>query len=251
MTGSPGIAGPLLSIVVLAGVIAPAEYTLAAPQSDCVILLHGMARTAGSMNKMQRSLENRGYYVANVGYPSRQHEIEVLAPMAVEDGLERCRQQPDRDAVHFVTHSLGGILVRYYLTQNDIPKLGRVVMLGPPNQGSSAADTMLGVPGFGWITGPAALQLGKGPESIPLQLGAPNYEVGVIAGNRTIDPITSAVLANPDDGKVTVEDTRLDSMSDFRVVRSSHAFIMKKKEVIDLVSTFLESGNFGPVTSAE
>jgi pimeloyl-ACP methyl ester carboxylesterase len=223
----------------------------ASPGSACVILLHGMARTASSMRKMQRSLEKSGYFVANVAYPSRQHRIEILAPMAVEDGLSRCRDSTDVDTVHFVTHSLGGILVRYYLASGDIPNLGRVVMLGPPNQGTHAADAMQRMPGFGWLLGPAAFQLGKGPESIPLQLGATEFELGVIAGSRSIDPITSAVLANPDDGKVTVEDTRLDGMRDFRVVRSSHAFIMKKKEVIDLVSVFLESGNFGPVTSAE
>jgi pimeloyl-ACP methyl ester carboxylesterase len=238
-------------IAVSAGVIMPVADTVASPQNECVILLHGMARTAGSMNKIQRSLEKSGYYVANVGYPSRHHEIEVLAPMAIEDGLERCRQQREYDAVHFVTHSLGGILVRYYLADTKIANLGRVVMLGPPNQGSHAADAMQKVPGFGWINGPAALQLGKGPRSIPLQLGAPAFELGVIAGNRTIDPFTSAVLDHPNDGRVTVEDTRLEGMRDFRLVRSSHAFIMQKQEVINLVSAFLRHGSFGPVTIAE
>lgn len=196
------------------------------------------------MEKMQEALEDSGYAVANIDYPSRDHRIEVLAPMAVGDGLSECRNQIDYEAVHFVTHSLGGILVRYYLDGNEIEHMGRVVMLGPPNQGSNAADAMRAVPGFGWINGPAAFQLGKGPDSVPLQLGRPDFEVGVIAGNRTIDPITSQVLENPDDGKVTVEDTKLEGMTDFRLVAASHTYIMQKDDVIELVKRFLATGNF-------
>ena len=210
----------------------------------CVVLLHGMARTSGSMKKMQRYLEDREFVVANVDYPSRDHQIAELAKIAVEDGLRQCRANEGLDAIHFVTHSLGGILVRYYSAHHDIAQLGRVVMLAPPNQGSHAADAMRGVPGFGWINGPAAMQLGKGPDSVPLSLGKPGFEFAVIAGNRTIDPITSAVLENPDDGRVTVEDTKLEGMSDFRVVDASHAYIMKKKDVMALVYTFLAYGTF-------
>jgi triacylglycerol lipase len=219
--------------------------------SDCVILLHGMARTAGSMNKMQQSLENLGYAVANIDYPSRDHEIEVLASLAVEHGLNECRNKGDFNAVHFVTHSLGGILVRYYLSKHEIGNLGRVVMLGPPNQGSHAADVMQDLPGFDWLNGPAGSQLGKGPDSIPLQLGAANFDLGVIAGDRSIDPITSAVLENPDDGRVSVEDTKLEGMLDFRVVGTSHAFIMVNAEVIGLVKSFLEHGSFDPQSEAD
>jgi len=219
--------------------------------SDCVILLHGMARTAGSMNKMEQSLEDRGYAVANIDYPSRDHKIEILAPLAVELGLHECRSMGDFKALHFVTHSLGGILVRYYLSEHEVGNLGRVVMLGPPNQGSHAADVMQDLPGFDWLNGPAGSQLGKGPDSIPLQLGPANFDLGVIAGDRSIDPITSAVLDNPDDGRVSVEDTKLEGMLDFRVVGTSHAFIMANTEVIGLVASFLDHGSFDPQSETD
>jgi hypothetical protein len=241
-----------LLVIMISSAMIPAVDARAADNAGaCVILLHGMARSADSMNKMQRSLENSGYFVANIEYPSRHHEIEVLAPMAMEDGLNECREKADFNAVHFVTHSLGGILVRYYLASNDIHNLGRVVMLGPPNQGSHAADAMQGVPGFDWLNGPAGSQLGKGPESIPLQLGAADFDLGVIAGDRTIDPITSAVLENPDDGRVSVEDTKLEGMLDFRQVGVSHAFLMKSNEVIALVTSFLDHGSFDPAATIE
>ncbi len=117
-------------------------------------------------------------------------------------------------------------------------------MLGPPNQGSLAADEMVDVPGFDWINGPAGKQLGKGEESVPLRLGPADFELGVIAGNRTIDPITSSVLPNPDDGRVSVEDTKLDGMTDFVVVDHSHAFMMRMQRPIDLTIAFLNDGKF-------
>ncbi len=218
----------------------------AAQAAECVVLLHGLARTSTSMNKMQRELEAAGFLTANIDYPSRDYTVEKLADMAVMDGLEACRANDDVEKIHFVTHSLGGILVRQYLSTNKIAELGRVVMMGPPNQGSAAVDELIDVPGFDWLNGPAGRQLGKGDDSVPLQLGPADFELGVIAGNRTIDPVTSAVLENPDDGRVSVDDTRLDGMADFVVVEHSHAFMMRMRQPIELTIEFLRSGQFSP-----
>lgn len=193
---------------------------------------------------MQDALTEQGFETINVDYPSRDHVIEELAPIAVDSGLAGCRAIDGVERIHFVTHSLGGILVRQYLAENSIAELGRVVMLAPPNQGSVAADKLSHVPGFDWMNGPAGRQLGKGDESVPLQLGPADFELGVIAGNRSIDPITSAVLPDPEDGRVTVDDTRLDGMADFIVIDHSHAFIMRMRKTIDLTVNFLRTGRF-------
>lgn len=226
----------LVAAFLLAGGLAQA--------GECVVLLHGLARTSQSMNKMQRELEKAGYLTANIDYPSREHTVEELAEIAVPQGLRACRAQAGVDRIDFVTHSLGGILVRQYLDQHDIPELGRVVMLGPPNQGSAAVDKLGDLPGFDWMNGPAGRQLGKGEASVPLKLGPANFELGVIAGDRTIDPVTSAVLENPDDGRVSVEDTRLEGMKDFIVVDHSHAFMMRMQNTIELTIAFLKNGSF-------
>lgn len=217
-----------------------------ASAADCVILLHGLARTATSMNKMQRALVEEGFETANVAYPSRRYTIEELAEMAISDGLKACRSNGSTGRVHFVTHSLGGILLRQYLSTREIDELGRVVMLAPPNQGSVAADKLGKIPGYGWLNGPAGRQLGKGEDSVPLKLGPADFELGVIAGSRSIDPITSAVLENPDDGKVSVADTKLEGMDDFIVVKHSHAFMMRMRRPIELTIRFLNSGSFEP-----
>jgi pimeloyl-ACP methyl ester carboxylesterase len=216
----------------------------AASAAECVVLLHGLARSAMSMNPMQRALLEEGFETANIDYPSRAYSVEELAEIAIPEGLEACRSFDGIETIHFVAHSLGGILLRQYLSQNDIAELGRVVMLGPPNQGSVAVDKLRDWPGFDWLNGPAGLQLGKGEESVPLKLGPATFELGVIAGNRTIDPITSAVLENPDDGRVSVADTRLDGMTDFVEVEHSHAFMMRMQEPIQLTVRFLRNGTF-------
>jgi pimeloyl-ACP methyl ester carboxylesterase len=211
---------------------------------DCVVLLHGLARTANSMETMQQALDDAGFVTANIDYPSREYTVEELAEMVIPRGIAACSASPDIERVHFVTHSLGGILLRQYLGEHEIANLGRVVMLAPPNQGSLAADELQNVPGFDWLNGPAGRQLGKGDDSVPLALGPADFEVGIIAGNRTIDPLTSAVLDNPDDGRVSVDDTRLDGMTDFVVVEHSHAFIMRMQEPIELTIRFLNTGSF-------
>ena len=212
---------------------------------ECVVLLHGLARTSSSMSIMQQALVDADFLVANIDYPSLDHSIEELATIAIESGIERCRALDGVEKIHFVTHSLGGILVRQYLSANTIDDLGRVVMLGPPNQGSRAVDELVDVPGFDWINGPAGRQLGKGGESVPLKLGPADFELGIIAGTRSIDPITSAVLDDPDDGRVSVADTRLAGMDDFMVVEHSHAFMMRMQRPIDLTIEFLRNGSFG------
>ncbi|MDH5241071.1 MAG: alpha/beta fold hydrolase [Gammaproteobacteria bacterium] len=219
-----------------------------AAAGDCVVLLHGLARTASSMSKMEEALQDDGYATANVDYPSRDHEIAELADIAVGQGLASCRAKDGIEKIHFVTHSLGGILLRQYLSTSSIAELGRVVMLGPPNQGSRASDEMQGVPGFDWLNGPAGYQLGKGENSVPLALGPVKFELGVIAGDRSIDPITSAILDNPDDGRVSVEDTKVEGMDDFVVVEHSHAFMMRMRRPIELTKAFLRTGSFSGVS---
>jgi len=211
---------------------------------ECVILLHGMARSSASMETMAEAIDVAGFTAINIDYPSRDYPIEELAPMAIGDGLARCAAVGATEKTHFVAHSLGGILVRKYLKDNEIANMGRVVMLGPPNQGSKAVDELGDLPGVDWLNGPAGRQLGKGPQSVPLQLGAADFELGIIAGNRSIDPITSAVLDDPDDGKVSVEDTKLEGMDDFIVVEHSHAFMMRMQEPIELTIQFLKFGHF-------
>lgn len=213
----------------------------AAQAADCVVLLHGLARSASSMKQLANSLEDKGYLTANLGYPSRSHNIAALVPLAIDPAVAHCRAE-QADSIHFVTHSLGGILVRAYLRQQKPVELGRVVMLGPPNQGSEVVDALGRVPAVRWLNGPAGLELGT--EGFPATLGPADFEVGIIAGTRSINLILSTYLPNPDDGKVSVASARLEGMSDFLTVPVSHPFLMRNRRVIAQTIEFLDSGSF-------
>jgi pimeloyl-ACP methyl ester carboxylesterase len=208
---------------------------------ECVVLLHGLWRSEDSMNRMEASLAEAGYRVRNIEYDSTEKPIEALAGEAVTAGLEACGEV---ETVHFVTHSMGGILVRHYLQERDIDHLGRVVMLGPPNQGSEVIDRYADWPGFEWFSGPAGLQLGTGEASLPRALGPAHFDVGVIAGTRTINPILSQALPGKDDGKVSVDGTRLEGMNDHVEMPVTHVFMMRNKEVIGQVLHYLANGHF-------
>ncbi len=218
------------------------------PVGECVVLLHGLARTASSMKKLAKRLESEGYVAINQGYPSRAETIEALAIATLRRGIDQC---PEGQTLNIVTHSLGGILVRHYLRDHSIPTLGRVVMLGPPNQGSQVVDRLKGVPGFGLLNGLAGRQLGTDQTSVPRQLGEADFEVGIVAGSRTINPILSLMLPNPDDGKVSVENTKLAGMTDHIVLPVSHPFLMKNQKAMDQVIHFLRHGRFNHPDESE
>ncbi len=207
----------------------------------CVILLHGLARTDNSMNELERKLGDAGYTVINVHYPSRRHPIAELAQIAIPPAVADCGSGSE---VNFVTHSLGGILVRQYLLDNNIDMLRHVVMLGPPNQGSEVIDKLGGIPGFNLINGEAGTELGSDAESVPNTLGPATFDVGIIAGTRSFNPLLSALIPGDDDGKVSIKSTRLEGMNDHIEMPATHSFMMNNNRVIAQVIYYLQHGMF-------
>lgn len=209
--------------------------------TDCAILLHGLGRSQSAMSDLAVALERAGYTTVNKTYPSTKYRIEKLADDAIAHALGAC---PKKSKINFVSHSLGGILIREYLSKNNIDNLGRVVMLAPPNKGSEIADKLSLLPQFKKINIPAALQLGTSRFSVPNRLGPAHFSLGIIAGTRSINPILSQVLPNPDDGKVSVESTKLAGMDDHIALPVTHTFMMRNKTVIAQVLFFLKKGRF-------
>jgi triacylglycerol esterase/lipase EstA (alpha/beta hydrolase family) len=210
---------------------------------DGVVLLHGISRTARSFRRMQAAIEAEGYATLNLGYASRSKALQALAE-DIHPAVERFAESTE-GSVHFVCHSMGGLLARIYLARYRPKRLGRVVMLGTPNGGSEIADRLKNLGAYRVFFGPAGQQLGTQRDAdIDALLARIDYPVGVIAGNRSIYPITSAFLPKPHDGRVSVENTRLDGMADHIVIGASHPWLLRNAEAIEQAIAFLKRGQF-------
>jgi triacylglycerol lipase len=232
----------LLRLLILA--ITAAGAAAAEPAQECVVLLHGVGLSGWVMNRVEGALEDEGYRVINVSYPSRKMPIEQIASEFLPAELKRA-DVASAPKLHFVTHSMGSLVVRLYLRDNQPANLGRVVMLGPPNHGSVAADRAADNSFMRYITGVNVEKLGTRAGGIAATLPPPNFEVGVIAGSTTINPIFLNVLkGQPHDGAVTVKSARLEGMKDFIAMPHSHTVMLWRRPVIDQVIAFLKNGKF-------
>lgn len=216
---------------------------MTAGTKEGVILLHGLARTRRSMRPLAAYLERRGYGVVNVGYPSLREPIEILARSAIPPAVAALRRE-GVSCIHFVTHSMGGILFRAFLAVESLPELGRVVMLSPPNQGSELVDSLCRSAWFRLVFGPAGCQLGTGTGELPVRLGPAAFSLGIITGNRPAIGLAH-FFPGPSDGKVSVERAQLAGMADLLVLPYGHSLIMRHRPVQEQVVHFLATGRFG------
>ena len=212
---------------------------------DGVVLLHGISRTALSFRKMQLSLERAGFATLNLDYASRRKALEGLAE-DIDPAIQRFADRID-GSVHFVCHSMGGLLARVYIARHRPKHLGRVVMLGTPNSGSEIAERLKNFGVYRAFFGPAGQQLGTRRDAAIEALFPPvDYPVGIIAGNRSIYPIASRFLPRPHDGRVSIANTKLEGMADHVVVAASHPWLVRNSVAIAQTIAFLREGKFNP-----
>ena len=231
--------GPLLWVLVaLAAACTPEPPA----DAETVILVHGLGRTPASMLVLESRLAGDGYRVVNFGYPSRSESLEALTDSLRNAVHECCSEAGGK--VHFVTHSMGGVLVRSYLEERPEPFEGRVVMLSPPSQGSEIVDAYADSPLLRSMLGPSGVRLGTNSSGIAREFGPVDFSLGIITGDRSINPIGSWLIPGPDDGKVSVARARLEGAADFIVVHATHTFIMNRSDVAEQVAHFLANGKF-------
>ncbi|MCG8671087.1 MAG: alpha/beta fold hydrolase [Pseudomonadales bacterium] len=214
------------------------------------ILIHGLGRSALAMRSLATLLRAEGYQVSNLDYPSTRMGIPALVEQYL---IPVFSQASDAQQIDVVTHSLGGILFRYYLanhaTEDVKSRMGRTVMLAPPNHGSHIPDHLKRWSVARWIMGPAMGQLSSDVDSIPNQLASRETQgfpcdIGVIAGTRSYEPWFWAWMVGPNDGKVSVESARLRGMKDFIQLKVGHTYIMESKVVRRQLLHFFQHGKF-------
>lgn len=221
---------PLLLVLLLGWAPAPAAQETATATAgggeEMVVLLHGLGRTRLSMVPLEWALEREGYRVLNLGYSSYTTGISGLgAALALRIDSAVAEHRPAR--VHLVGHSLGTVLTRWILANRRPERVGRVVMLAPPNRGSASADRF--APWLGWLLRPLP-ELVTDSSGTARGLGAPlGVDVGIVAGEF--------------DGKVSLAETELPG-AERVVVPASHTFLMARPDVQRLVVRFLREGTF-------
>ncbi len=212
--------------------------------TELVVLMHGILRNKIDMIPMSMYLQNRGYKTLNILYPSRQKSLEDLTEFVREKMVESPHFE-GATKLHFVTHSMGSLIARYYIKTHQPENLGNVVMLGPPNTGSEFADWLDETKAFAQFYkkfyGPAGQQLKTTHKHIDDDI---DYPIGVIAGNVSINPLAPWVLPGEHDGIVPVERTKIEGMADHIVMPATHSFMMFNKNVMRQTTNFLETGKF-------
>ncbi len=217
-----------------------------AQAAETVVLLHGIARTALSLSAVEKALKKEGYDVLPVTYPSRQKNVDDIAGWLRQSALDD-EFWSKAEKVHFVTHSMGGVVAQQYLDQYrvaiPVEKLGRVVMLAPPNGGSEVADLLHDFWPYKWYYGPAGSELTT--EARQKAVVEPYYDLGVIAGTKEWPYVIAAfVVPGSSDGRVSVEKTKIPGMKDHVTVPATHTFIMDKPDVHRQVVAFIKDGVF-------
>jgi alpha-beta hydrolase superfamily lysophospholipase len=210
-------------------------------KNEVVVLLHGLARTPLSLLALSVAARSRGYRVINWHYRSTRMTISDAAESFAREVAPRLTTA---SRVHFLTHSLGGIIARGFLASHPLANLGRVVMLAPPNGGSEVADVLQQSPFLPCLVTPLR-ELGTGETSVPRALPAADFELGVIAGSRSHIPLFDRWMQRvPNDGVVAVERTKVKGMRDFLVLRRTHTTLPWAPDAIRAAFAFLEHGSF-------
>ena len=214
--------------------VAPSKIAPPPQAEETVVLIHGMGRTRASLWMLERRLKKAGYEMLNFPYSVRDENLDQIT-----DRLQQyVRDNVKTERYHFIGHSLGNIIVRNGFKKEYRPGLSRIVMLTPPNKSPNLAKQFKDFDLYQWIFGDSGQKLASDAfyETLPV----PKVEFGVIAGNKS----SGLLLDGPSDGTVTVEDTKLDGMTDFLVLHHSHTFFMDSEDTADACVRFLQTGKF-------
>ena len=214
-------------------------------RKDFVYVLHGLGQGKWSMKLLALRLNKAGFIVERIGYKSiNRSPQDILQDVTTQINASL----PDTNyTVHFVGHSLGGLIIRAYLDSNRIVNLGRVVLIGTPNQGTPFVDKYHD----SWwmkLLGPMSRALGTDENSFPNSIASPYYPVGIIAGITEIIN-NEKTIPGQDDGIVPLESTKLEQMTDIIIIKTHHAMLPKSRTVAEQTIALLRNGHFKKVDS--
>lgn len=217
------------------------DGTIRPYKQKIIVLLHGVIRTKNSLEPLGKYLRDRqAADVISWSYASTRQTISQHA----EKFNELISYFPKDAEIQLVGHSMGNIIVRRFLKTHTDQRIKRMVMLAPPNQGSSFGRAVNDNILFESIWGISGQELANGFDDLELQLATPDFEFGILAGVMRSNLVRNPLLDGPNDLVVTVEESKLAGAHDFRTVNSTHTRIMNQHETLQYVHRFLKSGYF-------
>lgn len=227
-------------LMVFAGIFLSA----AVRAEDCVVLLHGLASHPMIMKPLEIAIDIQPEFrVVNQGYNSYAADIPSLAAEVVPEAIEACELN-ESESISFVTHSMGGLLLRAYLVDSELRALDTVVMVAPPNHGSEVVDWVQKFPWLVPVLGPAGGQLGTDSDEVPNLLPSPEFNLGVIAGTKEHRVLWKELMSGENDGKVSAQSARVENMDGYREIEAGHSRLLFERETIEQVLSFLRYGQF-------
>ncbi len=192
--------------------------------------------TGVDMLLLQKRFNKDGYATERFRYRSTS-----CSPVENSHRLAGMLDSTTADSIHFICHSLGGLILRHYLNLYPSAKPGRVVMLGTPNKTCQAAKTLSGWPGGSFLLGKSTCQglLGPLPEWNAKQ------ELGIIAGDMHLG-LGRLIpgIPRPGDGTVSVDETRLEGMRDHITIHASHGGLLISRKAFAQARHFIRHGRF-------
>ncbi|ARU56935.1 lipase [Oleiphilus messinensis] len=240
------ICGVALILLLGIGLVSCATKTTALQstayiESECVVLVHGLWRSGAAMQPIAEVLNQSGYNVVVIDYPSTRLAIPSLARTYIHEGVQECADSHPTK-IHLVSHSMGAILIRQYLQDHMLPSGSKVVMLSPPNQGSELSERFAGRWWFDGVVGPAASSLTQ--HGIISRLAPLTVPVGIIAAKRNWSLWPDALLPEPNDGTVSLSSMALPEMNDWIEIESGHAMMRFNSAVQAQILHFLQHSHF-------
>ena len=168
-------------------------------------MLQGSGSSANSLWSAEQFFTTRDYEVYRLAYPSTKKALGQLVEQIRKEAQGLCPNTPN-----FLTHSMGGIILRVIKSTHPDFAVARFLMLGPPNHGSEIVDEWGDRKLLVQLNGPAGASIGR--DGVFTELPNVEFDPGIIAGSRSLNPYFSYLITGPDYGKVSIEATKVAGM---------------------------------------
>ena len=222
---------------------------------DFLVLLHGIYGKSSDMESIAQNFKDN-YRIINIQYPTTKETDEEISDLYIEPNIENIKEQIFSENFHkkinknfnqnvkinFVAHSMGTGILRYYLKENPLENLGKVVFISPPSHGSHLADVPF-VDKLPSMLGKVVPQFSTKKDSFVNQLGEPDYDYMILIGNKTNNPLYSMIIRGKDDGMVPLKTAKMKS-DNFKIIENTtHTSILKDKRTMKEISEFFKSSD--------